>query len=48
MTSTNLLRGQHDDALAMIDRLLSQISQYGEPGDAYGITLQLARLTALG
>ena len=47
MTSTHLLRSQHRDAVAMIDRLLSQLTNYSGPGDAYGIALQLARLTQL-
>ena len=47
MTSTHLLRSQHKDAIGMIDRLFSQLTNYGGPGDAYGIALQLARLTQL-
>lgn len=47
MTSNHLLRSQHKDAIAMIDRLLSQVATFAGPGDAYGIALQLARLTQL-
>lgn len=47
MTSMHLLRSQHRDAVAMIDRLFSQLANYTGPGDAYGIALQLAKLTQL-
>lgn len=47
MTNTHLLRSQHRDAVVMIDRLFSQLTNYSGPTDAYGIALQLARLTQL-
>jgi hypothetical protein len=47
MTSTQLLRGQHDDAIAMIDRLFGMLNHYKPRDDAFPIALQLARLTQL-
>ena len=47
MTSTHLLRRQHDEAIAMIDRLLSRLTNYRGPSEAYGLALQLAKLTQL-
>src|SRR3989337_4600313 len=47
MTSTHLLRSQHKDAIAMIDRLFNQLTHYNGASDAYGIALQLAKLTQL-
>ena len=47
MTSTHLLRCQHKDAVAMIDRLICQISHYTPRDDAFPIALQLAKLTQL-
>ena len=47
MTSTHWLRSQHEAAIAMIDRLLSQLNQYKPRDDAFPIALQLAKLTQL-
>jgi hypothetical protein len=42
-----LLRSQHEDAIAMIDRLFSQLNHYKPRDDAFPIALQLAKLTQL-
>ena len=47
MTDTQLLRCQHDDALAMIDRLLVLLGHCGGADHANLIMRQLARLTQL-
>ena len=47
MTSTHLLRAQHNDAIAMIDRLFGQLASYSGASDAFSIALQLAKLTQL-
>ncbi len=47
MTSTHLLRCQHDEAVAMIDRLLVLLGHCGGADHANLIMRQLAKLTQL-
>src|SRR5688572_8793682 len=47
MTSTHLLRCQHSDAMAMIDRLLRLLDRCNGADDAALIMMQLAKLTQL-
>lgn len=47
MSKLTNLRNQHDDALAMADRLIDLIDGYGDAHDALPIAVQFAKLVGL-